>query len=653
MSDRPWVLLLALLALGLALPGLGAPLRLEGASFRRAAASPRVGETAPALGVLGGTLHLFVRNPGPQPVTIESLLLEGVALDDLLPGQRVNWWRIWPQPVPAGGLAAITINARRPTLQEGGVARVEVGSSAGSLSVSVPLHTCPVRISHVTFQGLDGAPATRVAVFLRNDHPTRTYRVDRLYLDRPVTAEIRWLGREIPPGHLAIATLSLRPALASGQAMMLRAQVSSGGARAEVAAPLRAFAPVFPIGTWNTEAWRQEQELAWLAGAGIDHLVGYPNLLGSIRELGRKYGVRAIVDAGSGDDMNREVITGNLDNPDVTAWMRGDEPDTPRFNPHPELPQVTRTARQIPPFWQLDRHHPVYDNYCRDRTFAEYAPLPDITSMDAYRVGAPMPDDAGSPYPWGNYLELAGTYTEDLKLNSEPIPAWVWSQGIHAWTERLYVNGQLARPVPTPSECKVQLYQHLGRGAKGIWWFRYFPPERARADYRKDIQEEAPALLPLFESVADRIVGFFQETEQAIRGYNRQLIMLRPFLLQADVARLARVRAASNPPKLDAATVVGERAVFLFVTNLDYQLDPLGYRFAPQRDIVLAVSLPSWLRVADAFALTPQGPAACAWKAGRTEAVLTIPELLDGAIYVLAADLGVRREMQAALLPSR
>lgn len=644
--------LLILLPLCAALPlsAAGCPLQLDCTSFRRAFADPRVGETSPQLGVLGGTLLVVLRNTGAEPVTVTGFTLGGEGPAALYPGQRLNWWRVWPNPVPSGGRAALTINARRAALREGRTVEVQVNSNAGSVGGAVKLTTSPVRIGHVVFEGLAPAPQSNVTIYLRNDDPRRTWRVDRLWLDgEPVTGRAKILGRDLRPGALAIASFAARPALAAGRPVVVRAAFSAGRQAAEVAAALRAFEYDFPIGTWHSAAWQQPEELAFLREAGIDHNIGYIPAAEAIKAAAEQYGIRAVVDAGAGNDMRADFIKANQGNQAITAWLRGDEPDTPRPNPDPSVPRVARTAAEVTPFWAIDDRHPVYDNYCRDRTFAEYGPIPDITSMDAYRVGAPMPDEPGAPHLWGTWLELAGTYTHDLKWNSEPTQMWVWSQGIATWTERLYVDGALGRPVPTPSECKVQLYQHLGRGAKGIWWFCYFRPEgRVRQDYRKDIAEEAPLLLPRFEQVADQVVAFFEETAAAIAGYNRQLRMLRPLLLKSDPARLAAITAGSNIPQLDAATLAGERAVIVIVTNLDYEMDPLGYRFAPQRNVAVAVTLPPWLTARDAFELTPVGPAPCTWRTGHGAVTLEAPELVDGAVYVIAGDKRLRKEMAAA-----
>ena len=49
----------------------------------------------------GGTAHLFVYNPGKDPVAIEKIRVDGVSVQELHKQRMAAWWRVRPDPVPA------------------------------------------------------------------------------------------------------------------------------------------------------------------------------------------------------------------------------------------------------------------------------------------------------------------------------------------------------------------------------------------------------------------------------------------------------------------------------------------------------------------------------------------------------------------------
>ena len=58
---------------------------------------------------------------------------------------------------------------------------------------------------------------------------------------------------------------------------------------------------------------------------------------------------------------------------------------------------------------------------------------------------------------------------------------------------------------------------------------------------------------------------------------------------------------------MDVATLASPEALFLFITNQDYEIDDQSYPFRKQRDVRVSVELPSWITAKDVYSITPNG----------------------------------------------
>jgi hypothetical protein len=170
------------------------------------------------------------------------------------------------------------------------------------------------------------------------------------------------------------------------------------------------------------------------------------------------------------------------------------------------------------------------------------------------------------------------------------------------------VDGALGRACPTPEEIRVQLWLQLSRGAKGVLWFIGFDEAEFRRYYMQ--ARNIPALRALPEAertpLVEQLVAHGHEAFDEQTRLNRFLQPLRNALLQMEWRpNGARVLSASSPRRLDAALLVGMREAAVWLTNLDYDMHPQGYRFREQRGIELEVRLPAWLSPKQARLLAP------------------------------------------------
>ncbi|MFQ3611443.1 MAG: hypothetical protein SNJ72_08115 [Fimbriimonadales bacterium] len=562
--------------------------------YRPHRSSPKILEPEPNLRQLGGTFWVYLYNPKRRPRHISALELNQQPLEALSNGRGVNWFRVEPEPVPANGLTLLIVNLQASLLQRLPL-RLELLLADGERveSLLVP-ETSPLTLTYAWLEG------RTLKVVVRNDDPQREWTLEQLRVAGR-TLPFRSPMRTVVPGELTFVTATLRSEPSPHQSLPLQMNARSGSAQTMTGGLVRPLSRHFPLGTWRTKVWDDPAEMERWHSRGFDTFVmsasndPNPTEQRAFEQTCPQKGVKALVFAGFPRPATR-FIERHKENPHIVAYMIKDEPDwaKPEQFDNWHLPTLCERVAKV--FRDRAISPPVYLNLARSRRFGEFATTPDIACYDAYRVGAPMPDL--SPHEWGNRIELAGTYTEDLRTNCEPLPFWVWAQGAHTWDERVWVAGQLGRACPTPEEIRTQLWFQLGRGAKGVLWFIGFDENEFRRYYMR--AEDIPALKRLPESerapLVEQLVAQGREAFEEQTRLNLFLQPLRNRLLSMDwQPNAGRVLTATNPQKLDVSVLVGEDALVVWLTNYDYEMAPQGYRFREQAGIEVVVALPRWL----------------------------------------------------------
>ncbi len=562
--------------------------------YRAHRSSPAIREPSPPLSELGGTFWVFLHNPERRARHVSAIRLNGTPAESRTNGNGLNWFRLMPEPIPPRGTALLILNAQASLLRQLPL-KLELWLSDGARYEWVlPMESSPLTLASAW---LDGRELT---VVVRNDDPQRPWQIERLRVwGKPL--RFRAQATRLMPGELAFLHAHLPDEPEPHEMLALQVDGRTRDTSTMTAGVVRPWERVFPIGIWRTEAWRDESLMRELVERGFDTFIAGASDTPDEQErrmfetLCPQMGIRALVFAGFPRPAIR-FIERHARNSHIIAYMIQDEPDWKQ--PHEvdnwHLPTLCERVAQV--FRDRQVRPPVYLNLARSRRFGEFATIPDIACYDAYRVGAPMPDL--SPAPWGNLLELTATYTEDLRANCEPLPFWVWAQGAHTWDERVWVNGELGRACPTPEEIRVQLWLQLSRGAKGVLWFTGFSEEGFRRYYME--ARDIPALRQLPESerarLVEELVAHGREAYEEQTRLNRFLRAVREQLIRMEWMGKARVERASEPKRLDASLLMGERGAVLWLTNLAYEMHPKGYRFRPQRDIRVLVRLPRWLK---------------------------------------------------------
>ncbi len=562
--------------------------------YRPHRSSPKVLEMAPSLRQLGGTFWVYLYNTKRRPENISALSLNNQPLEALSNGRGVNWFRVEPEPIPVNGLTLLIINLQASLLQRAPLRLELILSGKERVVYELMPEPSPLTLAYAFLEG------RTLKVVVRNDDPERAWTIERLRISGR-TLRFRTPLTLLEPGELTFLTATLPTQPLPYQSLPLQVDARAERQTTMTGGLVRPLVRHFPLGAWRTQVWEDNDEMERWLTRGFDTFVMSASNDPSETERRAfeqacpQKGVKALVFSGFPRPATR-FIERHKENPHIITYMIKDEPDwaEPEQFDGWHLPTLCERVAKV--FRDRAITPPVYLNLARSRRFGEFATIPDIACYDAYRVGAPMPDL--SPHKWGNRLELAGTYTEDLRANCEPLPFWVWAQGAHTWDERVWVDGQLGRACPTPEEIRTQLWFQLGRGAKGVLWFIGFDEAAFRRYYTR--AEDLPQFKHLPEAERARLVEQFvahgREAFEEQARLNRFLQPLRERLLTMDwQPNGGRVVSATNPQKLDVSVLVGERALAVWLTNYDYEMTPQAYRFKAQKAIEVLIFLPRWL----------------------------------------------------------
>lgn len=613
--------------------------------YRPHTSSEQIQEPSPSREMLGGLYLVLVHNRSDQTLHFSRLVIDDEDADKLAGGESLHWWDIVPKELPPDGVAALTINGTHRLFEGERTCRAWLHTEEGhALRIVLRPFVQSLRITCAIIDGASGI------VFIQNRDESMVFRLENVLLGSE-RVSVQYLQRTVGPGETVMAKVITDRTLPVGTIVPIRVVATDrAGKRISTGGLVRVTPVHFPIGTWDGRVWQDADYRAELLRRGFDTAVfGAGGDQEPSEEEKRVFeqicpqtGLKALVYAGF-EQVQEGFLKRNKNNPHILAYMLRDEPD---WMDQPAVPLLCLQKIQL---WrQHGVPQPIYINLARSRRFGEFAPLADIPSYDAYRVGAPMPDE--SPQPWGNRLELAAEYTSDLRLNSLPKPFWVWAQGTHTWDERVWVNEELGRAVPTPEETRVQLWFQLSRGAKGVMWFRTLPEDEVRKYYTELAQKAMPSLEKAkVDELVEQIVQQFRETLDEMTRLNRVLQAIRPFLLRCGVGYPGQVRTATEPDKLDVMSLLGERVTLVFVTNFAYDMHPKGYRFREQKNVTVVARLPNWLKAIDVFAVTPEGVKPVTWHLEKGHVRLTWRAVEEHvALAVVASDGQARQQIVQA-----
>ncbi|MDW8106246.1 MAG: hypothetical protein RMK45_02080 [Armatimonadota bacterium] len=555
----------------------------------------RLGVRQVEAGSLGGTFWVYLHNATRTPRSVSSIKLNGRDVESIPRGKGLNWYRLTHELIPPHTTAMLILNLQPELLRRAPIDLSVVLSDGTEARATLEPRISPVVIASAWLEG------RKLTVVLRNDgqQPAQPLRV------RIDGRRVRFhaLAPYAEPGGLnfLIATLLRLPESTCGLPLQVDVQVGKqvwmlGGA-------VRPSLRHFPVGAWGVRVWNDDAERqAWrergFTTFVFDATAEPVETEKRVFEVCPLEGIYAVARVGFPRPAT-SFLERNRYNPHLLACVLEDaiEPDALASFSNWHLPALyERVAKVI-----RDREGtpPIYLHLTRPRDFGALAETADIVGYDAQREGE---SELGfARYRTGGPLEQLRAAVEHLRSHSEPMPFWAVVSDTYPLDERAH---------STPEEIRVRLWLQLSRGAKGVLWIVGSSVEELRRRFLE--ANPAPALraLPEAERTAlmEQLEQQRQETLKEQARLNRLLQQLGNALLRMEwCPNGAHLLDASNPRRLDVALLVGEYTAALWLTNLDYEIHPQGYRFRPQRGIEVALYLPKWLRARRATLYQPDG----------------------------------------------
>jgi hypothetical protein len=545
-SRRPWLALLAVLTAGVA----RAEVTADHAAFladttpHYAWAEPADGLSQPeGPGPRSGLLRVYVTNRGPEPVSVAAQSLDGVALEQLRTSERheVIWWRTFPNPVPPGACAEVTVRLRYPL-----TADAHLGLTTGDqpLAVTIPVAPPPFRIETAGFA--EGGRSVTLVAEAPLDAPAPA-RIARVLLDsEDVTSRC-----SVPPGGFAhgVCPVVVRPPepLAVGSAHTY-ALVSEDGRAA--AATLRTLSGVLRLDLYGATDLDEDVRL------GINSLTHFHTPTRADLDAYARYGLVCAFHTGIPPAVE---LRGH---PATRAYLLHDEPDCWDYTDGTAWPEGRRIgfhgqdmAQAYAGCVAADPVTPVMltvDLTYKPANYLAYAQIADIVQPDCY------PLTVGQSVDWVREIVDACRHAAGPRL-TEFVAQVNWED---RGPDMLY-----KRP-PFPREVWLEYLYALGSGARGFSGYEWYDEGNHHGARQ------------------------YPEVLDAIGQAYRRLELVSPLVVQAHPMELA---AAEGEDVWVRTLVCGQDALLLVVVNADHQCQPADFAHHPKADVGLGVPALPWL----------------------------------------------------------
>jgi hypothetical protein len=470
----------------------------------------------------GGAVFIFVRNTGSTNENIWANPNGMVKCN----GNWVNnisgfrWARSWPETIEPGKGGVIIVKGVSSPLAEGNNNHWEIWSASGSYTDYWYTNTVlPVVIGNV----VPSRDKQSLYIFMRNNgDPWQT--INQVFINGvDVTGSCTYVGSSgssICQRDVKIIKVNYADQwqLENLKPLNIRVWVTnqSTGVQSKVGTFVRVTEPIFPIGTWSGDAFTSEAKVIE-ARSSFDHdMVGPDFRWDDTAKYAARYSLRGMPMPSGMPNPSDQDIAQYRYQPGIFAFYMDDEPERNNRSSTQEY-NAANTA------WRNDSYHPTMLNLCKNKVFQEYGLAVDHPCMDHYCQYAPL--------IYGGFLTTysikeALWYSESLKKNCEPLRMWSYVQGVSTTTGW---RGQ-----PQTWGIKIQFWEHIMGGAKGVKWF-----------FAKD------------ES------GYTNQYN-SIRQCNRELSMVRNIALYSDVVDS---KVSVSHSDLQARMLIGEDAVVVPVVN--------------------------------------------------------------------------------------
>lgn len=504
-----------------------------------------------------GYLYLYVHNDGKQPLTAERFTLDGTPLAELRDKQQVIWWRLLPNPLPAGMVGEFMLRLREPLEK---ACEVQLGFAGGAqVTATVTPEPNPLRLATVGFAG-GGREVFLVAEALDG----KPHELARVLLDgADVTRQCRLLAPRFLGGCSPVCFRPpVAPALGSFHTYTV---VTKAGAQASCC--LKTLDGFVPLGSYGYSTFED------YARNGCNSYANFGKSTEHDLQAMARLGLRGVSMLGSGIIEPYEVA-----HPGLYAHYIHDEPDCSDYNfdklPHPQrIGQMAMEMEKRVAYTR--RHDPLRPSFLtvdltyKPANYYVYGPIADIVNPDCY------------PVTIGADATMVREAVETCRLGAGPRPVTFTYSSTMEGPRDPAKFAALRFPRPNfPLEQRVMMYYAIGAGARGL--FNYIHcTENSEKRWSRGSTD-------------------WPELWNEIGVVYRELERVSPLLAVAHPTALA----TCPERKLWLRTLLcGDGAALLVWVNDAYRQDRLGVRYTPLQDLKITVPDLPWLRGWKAYAV--------------------------------------------------
>jgi hypothetical protein len=558
------------------------------------ASAYKPGDTPPTINA-SGALMVLVKNTGASSVTVDDFTINGQGLKNgikcdlnklykcdinacscftkqtLIDAGAPVWWRVDPNPIPAGGTAEVYVRMRNRIATTLSCNIVPTSGSSVPTSITVSGNAIPRVASYAMSSDM-----TNVFLYLR--HPTAGTQPTQILVDNVDKTSSSTICADADL-DLAVVKIATGSALARGSFHTFQA-VYSGGAKASTG--LRVFYDNFKCATWGcpplANDTERHNELVDRGNHGVNMFtVGTGDLSDYLKTTAGK----ALM-----DQYGMKYTTYSVDDPRTYAYFLCDEPDIGDYNVGTNIaPTVNdRIGCLAQGLWAKAQQKKI--NYASvpcmlnvDETFKpynyyHYGHLPEILSTDPYYTQVLCDVFWKRPWQIPVFTKAIYKYAHVATANAacEPRPLHVIMNSCR------YQDGTKVFRFGTPEEKRLEAYYSLAGGAKqfGYWW-----------------------LSPIGVNTSG-FCGLGKRTEPGSSALWREIGLINNEALLASQVLVNSAPTVmpitTNPGSLWVrALVSGTDTLVLIGVNDDHANDQSGTLIRPIPNVEVSFDLPSWL----------------------------------------------------------
>lgn len=614
--------------------------------------SSKVEDTGTARRPLGGSLHVYLRNPGQQALSIDDVTLDGISLKQAIaysdqrkfkrvafaasihfsamPQADKNrlialgepiWWKTEPTAFGPGETAQAIIRLRRTPAEKALTVGIHVSGGA-VLSVNVPIGEVRPRVVGAGFPTGLG----QVCLYFSGAGPGRT--PSRILMDGTDITEQCTIGCD-PELDTSPVIGVLRSALQRGSFHCFQG-IYADGTKATVG--LRAFDDEFGYGLWGARpGGESDTDLAreHVRDMGVHCINVQMPIIGSAavaRFMSSEEGKRLMGDLG---------IRRLVDEPEKSdsrfAFYLADEPDTADFKvtgvpPNSKVGCLGQGLLKRAD--ELRKIDPLTPNMLNvDMTFKPdnwhiYGQLPDYFAADPYYQTRLADAYWKKPETIPIYAKCAFVHAVASICNSAcaPNPLHIMLNSTRRQeADRKFRWG-------TREEKRIEAFYALAAGAKQIsyWWFLPIKPDAVGSN---GCGADDPGAAALWNEIG--LLG------AEIRTAGPIITMSCPLAVDVKAPGNLWVRCLA----------AGTDTLLILCVNDDYTNDDKGTNIRAVENAKLTASVPAWLQAADVFEIDCKGTHSVKWS-GVEQVSIDLGRVNVTRMIVVTSDRGLRERLQ-------